>query len=300
MFKIYLNVNSNNEDRERATAFISSLIFSINRAKNNIEKNRLERLIPIINNEFEDGLILINCPFSSKVKLTRYLENIHNTALGITHTKYDPASDIETKTETDEIVYKNELFKETEAAEDTTSIADDLNSFEDTINAIVPEKIVTSLEEAFCEADKVEADKDETINFKNKQAETSSINQHRVNTQEKQSKTDFELIRLVNNSYKMTVINDGHTSKVKSINEDSWLEFRFKTHFSRARVTWIADDKSQFNCLTQNDRVIEISLEALSDSFRQGICSVIQSSSVIDEAIKAVSDKASSKEQVVQ
>ncbi|MCP3851753.1 MAG: DUF1631 domain-containing protein, partial [Gammaproteobacteria bacterium] len=121
-------------------------------------------------------------------------------------------------------------------------------------------------------------------------------NQHVIETaQEKgtESKTDFELIRLASHSYKLKLIDDEYTALAKTVREDTWLEFSFKTHFSRARVTWMEDDRSQLHCLTHNDRIIEMSLEVLSDSFRQGICTLLQSDSIINEAIKAVGEKQS-------
>jgi hypothetical protein len=293
MLSIYLDKNSNSELRGRASAFISSLIFSIRPAKSPVEKKRLERLIPIINRELTDGLNRINCPKTINDKVTLYLKKLHQTALDITGLQIERNDSCH---EEDEVVFRNELFDDS----NFTSMSN-----EPTV------RIVSSIEEAFIEEDSTDSLPDES----KKEADVPpsgeivkiAINKLIINKpvfndppvvkssivkQGKESKTDFELIRLVNNSYKMTVINDGHTSKVKSINEDSWLEFRFKSHYSRARVTWIEDEHRQFNCLTQNNRIIEMSLEALSDSFRQGICSTIQSTSIIDEAIKAVSHAA--------
>ena len=299
MLNIYQDNSCDADDRERTTAFMSSLIFSIQPALTSIEKNRLERLIPIINRELEDGLIRVNCPSSIKEKITLYLKKLHHSALCAASpqtAKDDLAS------ESDEIIYRNELFEDIDTkithenneinmpSEALDAAVEELILFDKSINKKPVTTIVSSLEEAFIETN--EPKKEE---FDASTVSSGKNIEQKINTPQKESKTDFELIRLVNNSYKMERVDDEYTSKAKNITEDTWLEFHFKSHFSRARVTWIEDDHSQYNCLTHNNRLIEMSLEALSDSLRQDICSVIQSS-LINEAIKAVSDATSSKD----
>lgn len=302
MLSIYQDNSCDADDRERATAFMSSLIFSIKPALTSIEKNRLERLIPIIDRELEDGLIRVNCPNAIKEKITLYLKKLHHSALCAANPQA-AKDDLTSASESDEIIYRNELFEDietkiTHANNDINlpsealemNAAEELILFDKSINEKPATTIVSTLEEAFIENKAPEKEEFDTSTVSSAQ----NIKQE-INSPQKESKTDFELIRLVNNSYKMERVDDEYTSKAKNITEDTWLEFHFKSRFSRARVTWIEDDHSQYNCLTQNNRVIEMSLEALSDSLRQGICSVIQSS-LINEAIKAVSDATSSKD----
>ena len=305
MLSIYLDKNSNSESWERASAFISSLIFSIKPAKSSIEKNRLERLIPILNSDLDDGLKRINCSQTINDKMTFYLKKLHQSALNVAGLKIEKNN---SSREEDEIIFRNELFDDSNFA----SI-----SKEPTV------KIVSSIEAAFIEEESTyilpdESKKDVDVPLSDEILKTSinklvinkpvsdepsvakstvvkpSIVKPSIVKQGKESRTDFELIRLVNNSYKMELIDDEYSSVAKNVIEDSWLEFRFKSHYSRARVTWIEDEHRQFNFLTQNNRIIEMSLEALSDGFRQGICSIIQSSSIVGEAIKAVSHAAKS------
>ncbi len=288
LLNIYLDNTCDEEHRERSTAFINSLLFSIKPAQSSMERKRLESLIPIIDKELELGLARIKCPTDVNNKVTTYLEKLHHSALVNTFSQ-TPGND-------DAIVYRNELFDDSGNTDyssatvplEDESISDDLILFDETINKKIVAKEVDSLEEAFVDEHAMsepDTGVDSDLSVENKPQKDHPPERH--------SKTDYELIRLVGHSYKMKLINDNYTRIAKNIVEDAWLEFHFDTRFSRVKVTWIEDDHSQFNCLTQNNRVVEISLEALSDSFRQGICTVIQSSSIIDDAIKAVSDAAS-------
>lgn len=291
MLNIYLDDSCDSDERERTTAFVNSLIFSVQRAQTDIAKNRLERLIPIIKQEMEAGLIRINCPWTLKQKISLYLQKFHQFALGAAYAEISKDSPVETQheNENEAVIYKNELFDDADSSSNNeppqpSTISDELILFDQEINTIAPATIVNSIEEAFTQSSKDSQPEPESPN-KLLEATHKAENPQ----PEKQSKTDFELIRLVSNSYKMTPVDDQYTSATKNLETGCWLEFRFKYHFSRAQITWVEDDKSLFNCLTQNNRVIEISLAALSDSFRLGVCSVIPSS-VIDDAIQAVSN----------
>jgi hypothetical protein len=284
MVNIYLDNNCDQESREKSIAFINSLIFSIQPAKNSLEKYRLERLIPVLNKELKKGLIRINCPDKIQQKMALYLNKLHQSALdSSTKTLVKNKEMIE-----ESFVYRNELFddsiykqspsQETEIIQhNTTDLInnDDLILIDDNMQSTITTKIVNSLKEAF-----IEQDETHTLN----QIPTSQSETHII---ERCSSTDFELIRLASNSYKTVLKKDGHTQQAKNLQVDVWLEFRFKNRYSRAQITYIEDDHSQFNFLTQNNRIIELSLESLSDSFRQNICSIIESNSIIDEAIQA-------------
>ncbi|MCU7801079.1 MAG: DUF1631 domain-containing protein [gamma proteobacterium symbiont of Lucinoma myriamae] len=56
MLDIYSDDSCNEDDREKATTFINSLLFSIKPSKTDIEKRRLEKIMPVINQELEDGM----------------------------------------------------------------------------------------------------------------------------------------------------------------------------------------------------------------------------------------------------
>jgi len=296
MVNIYFD--ENNDDWDKAVAFINAFLFSIQPADTPNDKKRLDKLIPILNHELENGLIRINYPPAIKAKLLQRLKKHHLTALGkvnisqavkdniapqVTHSpaqnndKHSEYNDIESfeKNLTPPFI-SNELetmapvFEQKPELEITTAYE---TAIEESAQAPELETITSQLEKNHFEA--IPDSIAEVI-----QKDNAPI---------KVSKTDFELIRLVNNSYKLKIISDQYTDAAKRLTVDAWLEFHFKSHNSRARVTWIKDDKSQFNCLTQNNRVIEMPLAALSDCFRQGISSVIESSSIIDKAIKAMS-----------
>ncbi|WP_198264307.1 DUF1631 family protein [sulfur-oxidizing endosymbiont of Gigantopelta aegis] len=328
LLNIYSDNSSSDDMKERANAFISALIFSITATQKHIERVRIQRLIPIINEELQFGLARVHCPKNIQDKITLAIKKLHHAALQSTEgkTKQQPNN---LNNEPDKIIFRNELFDDSQAADgshladgsqvaetakvnspesapestlesvlDSKAMHSELTQFDEEINT--PTKVVvtevSTLEEAF--VDSIAEEDALAEQAPKKTGLTHLINRpttHCVKknyTPEKQSKTDFELIRLVNNSYKLQLIDDEYTYQVKNITEDSWLEFCFKSHYSRARVTWVKDDKSQFSCLTQNNRVIEISLEALSDSFRQGIGSIVQASSLMGDAIQAVSDSA--------
>jgi len=350
MLKAYLDKYSSSEKRGRSTAFISSLIFSIKPATNSVEVSRLEQLIPVINNELDEGFEEINCPAPVREKCTRYLNKLHQAAL--TEKTATTQEKSNTSIVEEEIIYRNELFDDGKTSSQTVENLsrekeedDELTTLELPAIHIEPQtKTVSSLEDAFIEDASVEepsaseepsSDKESSSSKESSTSKEPSANKepsasnkpsasqldHNATTEESkkteppklsinklltnnhviepaqekgnESKTDFELIRLVNHSYKLKLVDDEYTALAKTVREDTWLEFRFKTHFSRAQVSWLEDDHSQINCLTQNNRIIEMSLEALSDSFRQGICSLLKSDSIIDEAIKAISEKQS-------
>ena len=285
MLDIYSDSNCTEDDKEKATAFINSLIFSIKPAQSAIDKQRLEKIIPIINEELEDGLIRINYPYTTKTKVSQYLHKFHTLALGT-----GPATKIQTGDNNDDLHHAITANQEIE----TRLIKDELISVDNHINKKQSEKVTDSLEEAFIAPQKTDnSTTQESLKHTLEHINTAPPS---IERPEKQSKTDFELIRLVNNSYKMSLVNDEYTQQTKQLGEDSWLEFRFAERYSRARITWIGDDHSQFNCLTENNRVINMTLEALSDSLRKGIGNIIHSSSIIDDAITSLHDNTPSEQ----
>ena len=80
MVSIYFD--DNNDDWDKAIAFINALLFSIQPADTPIDKKRLDKLIPILNHELENGLIRTNYPPAIKAKLLQRLKKHHQSALG--------------------------------------------------------------------------------------------------------------------------------------------------------------------------------------------------------------------------
>ncbi|MDX2506156.1 MAG: DUF1631 family protein [Gammaproteobacteria bacterium] len=302
MLNIYFDDNCDDGDWDRATAFINSLLLSIKPAQTLAEKKRLAKLIPIISHELEDGLIRVNYPYTVKTKLIQHLKKHHLVALG----KTGPVQQIKAPEQNQHKSGGNEKYNGTPAIKkdlQADSMADEVESIYQT-NVPKPSPIiVASFEEAFTENitqktkptnHPIGENNPATSVFDTSEPDPTNPhrvkkNRHEKDAHEKLSKTDFELIRLVNKCQDMGLIADQYTDAVKSLQVDAWLEFRFKSHFTRAKITWIKEDHSQFNCLTQNNRIIELTLETLSDCFRQGIGSAVQSYSIIEDAITAAS-----------
>ncbi len=262
MLNTYFDDNYSADEWEKAKVFVGSLIYSILPPKTDVEQKRLTRLIPVVRQEFEDGLILINLPFEQKLKLLKYLDILHNSVLTL------PADSPATE---DKAQIEN-------LSQAETSIPEELSS-----NAI--EEMV------------IETEQHDTVNIHEKEdeiqfitpADLTDADEH-ASPHSKVSRTDYELILLATQGYKIQTITDRYTEMVKQLEVDNWIEFHFESRFSRAKITWISDDKTQFNCLTQNNHIVEFSLAVLSDTFRRNISSVVRNNSIIDEAIKASSD----------
>ncbi len=261
MLNAYFDDSHSEDEWDKAKAFVGSLIYSIT-PKTDVEQKRLTRLIPVVRQEFEDGLIQINLPFEQKLKLLKYLDVLHNSVLS----GPDDNAAVKNKHQVENLAQAETLIPEELSSEIIEEIvieaeqheAVSINEQENEIQLITP-------------ADLTDSDKPDV--------------HHR-----KKSQTDYELIRLATQGYNIKPVTDRYTEMVKQLEVDNWIEFHFESRFSRARITWISEDKSQFNCLTQNNHIVEFSLTVLSDTFRRNISSVIQNHSIIEEAIKSTSD----------
>lgn len=259
MLNTYFDDNYNDDDWEKSKAFIDTLINSIRTVKTDIEYKRLERLLPVLRQEFEDGLIQINLPFNQKIKLLQYFDILHKNALSYT-----------------------EQQTEAQASPDEEIAPADNNTIEEEVSTEVIEEIISAAEQLeTAQENPQDALKENVISLISSE-EMAKADAHSL----KLSVTDYELIRISTLGYQLKkTINDQFTDMVKQLEVDDWIEFRFESRYSRAKITWISDDKTQFNCLTQNNQVVEMTLNILSHSFRHGVATLIAHHSIIEDAI---------------
>ncbi len=290
---IQFNDSYNEDDRERSKAFISTLIKSIQPIETNIEIKRLKRLHPVLRQEFEDGLIQINLPYEQKIKLLKYLDILHKNALPGGQTPAEAIARAPAPAE-EQAVSKLQAADNQGIAPETMSenIKEAFNYNKETFSDV--EEVFSDIKEVVTEVEELEEksaiaadiDHDEVIELiteVNLNDTDDSTHSHA----RRLSVTDYDLIRLSTQAYKLApTADDRYTEMVKQLEEEDWIEFCFETRCSRAKVTWISDDKTQFNCLTQNNHVVEMTRDALSHCFRNNIATVIMHHSVIENAVQ--------------
>ncbi len=286
MLNTRFNDSYNEDDWERSKAFISTLVKSIQPVETDIEIKRLKRLHPVLRQEFEDGLIQIHLPYEQKIKLLKYLDILHKNALPAGQTPAEPIARAPDQPEEQPVsepqpAYNQGIAPETMSENNKKA----LNETDETISDI--KEVVTEVEELE-EKSVIAADVDqneviELITEVNLNDTDNSQHSHG----RRLSVTDYDLIRLSTQAYRLApAADDRYTEMVKQLEEEDWIEFCFETRCSRAKITWISDDKTQFNCLTQNNRVVEMSMDALSHCFQNNIATVITHHSVIENAVQ--------------
>ena len=250
------------DSKEQAGLFLNSLILSISPVKNTIEKKRLEHLIPVVMQEFEKGMDLISLSAPSRKSIMHCLHGLHQTALHAadlieknkeTQTNQPSETDLENDTDTDTEQYE-------------VSVEDELMKLE--IQLLESEAKIESSKKSSSSVSKP-VERTESL-----LAKTDKISETPVEKQ-KASLTDFELVRFSNETNTHYNGSDKYSSLTHSLSSDTWLNFSFGKHYSKAKITWISDDKQQFHCLTNNEHFVELSFDNISHAFRQGICTII-------------------------
>ncbi len=272
MLNIWFDDNYNEDDWEKSKAFIGTLIKSIKAAKTDIDIKRLKRLYPVLRQEFEDGLIQINLPFEQKIKLLKYLDMLHKNSLPARHTQLEPTN--------------KQSGHISEHTVSETIPASGEPADQEINNASIKE-VVEQAEQLEENTSKLHnTGQNEVIELITADDLREAENNNNSSYSRKLSVTDYDLIRLATQAYKLTAVaNDRYTEMVRQLEVEDWIEFRFEAHFSRAKITWISDDKTQFNCLTQNNHVVEMTVDVLSHCFRNNIATMITHHSVIENAI---------------
>ncbi len=209
-------------------------------------------------------------PYEQKIKLLKYLDILHKNAFPAGQTPAEPIA---------RAPAEEQAVSKLQAADN---------------HGIAPETMSENIKEAVTEVEKLEEksaiaadiDHDEVIELiteVNLNDTDDSTHSHA----RRLSVTDYDLIRLSTQAYKLApTTDDRYTEMVKQLEEEDWIEFCFDTRCSRAKVTWISDDKTQFNCLTQNNHVVEMTRDALSHCFHNNIATVIMHHSVIENAVQ--------------
>ena len=286
MLNTWFNDSYNEDDWERSKDFIATLIKSIQPAETDIDIKRLKRLHPVLRQEFEDGLIQINLPYEQKVKLLKYLDILHKNALSADQTSSDPITNTPTQPQEQPVSEPQpDDHQDVESEIISENIKKSLSDNKETFNDI--KEVVTEVEKLEEKSAKTaDIDQDEVIELITEVSLNETENNKHSYTR-RLSVTDYDLIRLSTQAYRLAPsADDRYTEMVKQLEEEDWIEFCFETRCSRAKVTWISDDKTQFNCLTQNNHVVEMTRDALSHCFRNNIATVIMHHSVIENAVQ--------------
>ena len=279
MLNTWFNDSYNEDDWERSKAFIGTLIKSIQPVESDIEIKRLKRLHPVLRQEFEDGLIQINLPYEQKIKLLKYLDILYKNALPAEQAPADPIARAPAQAE-EQVVSKRQPANNQGITPET--ISENIKEAFSDIKEVVTE--VEELEEESAIA--ADVDHDEVIELIT-EVNLNNTDDGKHSDTRRLSVTDYDLIRLSTQAYRLApAADDRYTEMVKQLEEEDWIEFCFETRCSRAKVTWISDDKTQFNCLTQNNHVVEMTRDALSHCFRNDIATVIMHHSVIENAVQ--------------